>query len=240
MEPLIAKPLFPSILALFCAVFSCIFTPSPVVPVPSLPPRRRSRTHGLGSLARGPSARLTLSQSTLKRPSTPLGRDKTFLADSDTTMRPMRPPSALENPSPATTLPPSTHPFALLSRHSPDTKLPPMRPHFPSWFRYNHETMRQISATKNFATATVLVSSATNTPPRPLFSQLRNAPGCNPSFQADSDTTTRQMRPPPPRRSLSGHALSENAVTLPPRRANSNVPRSDPQEPVRRGGNPHV
>ena len=29
MGPQIAKPLFPSIPALFCAVFSCFFTPSP-------------------------------------------------------------------------------------------------------------------------------------------------------------------------------------------------------------------
>ena len=89
-----------------------------------------------------------------------LERDKISLADSDTTMRPMRQPSALENPSPATTVPPSSHPFVLLFRHSPDTKLPRMRQGFPSWFRYNNETMRQPSALENPSPATTVPPSS--------------------------------------------------------------------------------
>ena len=78
-------------------------------------------------------------------PSTPHERDKFFVADSDTNVRQMRQISALQIPSPATAL----SPFATIFRRSPDTNLPRVRQRFPSWPRYNHETMRQISATKN-------------------------------------------------------------------------------------------
>ena len=160
METQTGNPQFPSILALL----SCIFTSLYVVPLPSLLPCRRGGT-------RVPPPQL---------PCTPFERDKISLADSDTTMRPMRPPSALENPSPATTLPPSSHPFPLLFRHSPDTNLPRMRQGFPSWFRYNNETMRQISATK------------TSPQLRSLSRQLRTRPlaPCFHSYEKPPNATT--------------------------------------------------
>ena len=196
MGPQIAKPLFPSILALFCAVFSCFFTPSPVVPVPGLPPCRPSQTHGLRSLTIRPSAKLTLSQSTPNQPSTPLERDQTLVADSDTTMRPMRPLSALENPSPATTLPPSSHPFPFLFHHSPDTKLPRIRPTFPSWFRYNHAANEtNLSYEKLHLSYDCGLISYELAPSTPVFTATKSPP-MGPDFVAVSDTT---MRPPRPR-----------------------------------------
>ena len=75
-------------------------------------------------------------------------------------------------------------PFCPRFRHSPDTKWARMRPHFPSCFRYERETMRPISATKNFVTGTILVSPATNTPPRAPSPQLRTAPRMRPPFRS--------------------------------------------------------
>lgn len=69
-------------------------------------------------------------------------------------------------------------------RHSPDTKWVRTRPDFRSCFRYERETMRPISATKNIAAATLLVSPATKTLPRPLFSQLRKSAPMRPTFRS--------------------------------------------------------
>ena len=182
METQTGNPLFPSILTLL----SCIFTSLYVVPLPGPLPCRHGGT------------RVPPPQS----PCTPLERDKFFVAGSDTNMRQMRQISALQNPSPATAVPPCGHPFIAIFRRSTDTNLPHVRPGFPSWPRYNYETMRQISATKNFATATIFVSSATNTPPRPLFSQLRKAPQWDQNFRSwlrynheTNQTTTTPNRP---------------------------------------------
>ena len=237
MEPQIAKPLLPSIFALFCAVFSCFFTPSPIVPVPSLPPRRRLPTHGLDSLASGPSARLTLPQSTPKRSSTPLERDKTFLADSDTNVRQMRRPSALENPSPATDLSPSDHPYDLLFRPSSDTKLPPVRQHFPSWFRYDNETMRQFSATKISPQLRFWSHQLRTCPLAPCFHSYGMSPQCDNPRQADSDTTMRQARPRPPR---ADPAQPERLSYCYEGGQAAIYPVLTPPPPARRGGNFHV
>ena len=112
-----------------------------------------------------------------KLPSAPTKCDQTLVAGSDTNVRPVRPPSTPENPSPATTLPgplaltlaffitsqirnlpQCDHPFVAVS----DTSVRPMRP---------------VSATKNCVTAaTILVSSATKAPPRTPVSPATKSP----------------------------------------------------------------
>lgn len=188
MQAQTAKPTFLGNLTLFSAIsalLSCIFTPFPVVSVQSLPQSRRAGT-------RLPSP---------KSPFTPLERDRVFVAGSATNVRPMRQRSALKNPSLATTLLPSTRPYAPLFRHSSDTKCPPMRPVFRSCSRYSHETMRPVSATKNFAIAMIFVSSATNTPSHALFSTATKCPGMrphSPSWLRYNHETTETMATPSP------------------------------------------
>ena len=87
-------------------------------------------------------------------------------------------------PVPSYGLAPVRPPFRPLFRHSPDTKWARMRPDFRSCFRYERETMRPISATKNIAAATIAVSPATKTPPRPLSSQLRKSARMRPPFRS--------------------------------------------------------
>ena len=138
----------------------------------------------------------------LKRPSTPFERDKSSLADSDTTMRPMRQPAALENPSPATILPSSSHPFALLFRHSPDTKLPLIRQNFPSWFRYDHETDETTFSYKNLCHSyDVCLTSYEHAPSPPVFTATKSTPMV-PNFRSclrynheTNQTTTTPNRP---------------------------------------------
>ena len=145
METRTGNSLFPSILTLL----SCIFTSLYVVPLLGLLPCRRGGT------------RVPPPQS----PCTPLERDKFFVADSDTTMRQMRQISALQIPSPATAL----SPFATIFRRSPDTNLPRVRQRFPSWPRYNYETMRQIAATKNSPQLRCLSHQLRTLPSPPCF-----------------------------------------------------------------------
>ncbi len=149
METQTGNSLFPSILTLL----SCIFTSLYVVPLPGLLPCQRGGT------------RVPPPQS----PCTPLGRDKFFVADSDTTMRQMRQISALQNPFPATAVPPCGHPFIAIFRRSTDTNLPRVRQRFPSWPRYNYETMRQISATKNSPQLRCLSHQLRTLPSPPCF-----------------------------------------------------------------------
>ena len=77
----------------------------------------------------------------------------------------------------------------------PDTKYSRMRPHFPS---YSDRAMRPISDTKNYISATILAALATTCPLCGLSHQIRNAPQCGHTKQADSDTTMRPVRPPLP------------------------------------------
>ncbi len=112
-------------------------------------------------------------------PFTPLERDKFFVADSDTNMRQMRQISALQNPSPATAL----SPFATIFRNSPDTNLPRVRQRFPSWPRYNHETMRQISATKNSPQLRFLSHQLRTLLSPPVFAATKS-PGMRPHFRS--------------------------------------------------------
>ena len=108
-------------------------------------------------------------------------------------------------PVPSYELAPVRLPFCPRFRHSPDTKWARMRPHFPICFRYERETMRPISATKNFVTATILVSPATKTPLVPCFPSYGNLPQCDRLFVAGSDTTMRPVRPRP---SHPSHSIS--------------------------------
>ena len=163
METRTGNPLFPSILTLL----SCIFTSLYVVPLPGLLPCQRGGT------------RVPPPQS----PCTPLGRDKFFVADSDTTMRQMRQISALQNPSPATAVPPCAHPFIAIFRRSTDTNLPRVRQRFPSWPRYNYETMRQISATKIHHSYDVCLISYERSPHPPVFAAMKS-PGMRQGFRS--------------------------------------------------------
>ena len=158
--------------------------PGPTIPVPALLPCRRTRDpHPI------PNSR-----------STPLERDKLFVAGLNTNMRQMRPISALQNPSPATALPPSGHPFATIFRRSPDTNLPRMRPRFPSWPRYNNETMRQIPATENSPQLRFWSHQLRTVPSRPVFTATKS-PGMRPDFRSwltynheTNETTTPRNR----------------------------------------------
>ena len=125
-------------------------------------------------------------------------RDQFPLAGSDTTMRPVRPLSAPENPSPAMDLSPSTRPYAPYFDAPQIQNLPQCDQTFVAVSDTIMRPMRPLPATKNFATATILAASATNTPPRPSFPQLRNFPQCGHPPQAGSDTIMRPLRPRPP------------------------------------------
>ena len=166
MQAQTAKPTFLGNLTLFSAIaalLSCIFTPFSVVSVQGLPQSRRAGT-------RLPSP---------KSPSTPLERDKVFVADSDTNVRQMRQISALQIPSPATAL----SPFATIVRRSPDTNLPRVRQRFPSWPRYNHETMRQLSATKNSPQLRFLSHQLRTLVSPPVFTATKS-PGMRQTFRS--------------------------------------------------------
>ena len=112
-------------------------------------------------------------------PSTPHERDKFFVAGSDTNVRQMRQISALQNPSPATAL----SPFAAICRRSPDTKLPRVRQRFPSWPRYNHETMRQLSDTKNSPQLRFLSRQLRTLAQPPVFAATK-PPGMRQAFRS--------------------------------------------------------
>ncbi len=109
----------------------------------------------------------------------PFERDKFFVADSDTNVRQMRQISALQIPSPATAL----SPFVTIFRRSPDTNLPRVRQRFPSWPRYNHETMRQISATKHSPQLRFL-SHQLRTLPSPHVFAATKSPGMRQAFRS--------------------------------------------------------
>ena len=110
-------------------------------------------------------------------PYTPLGRDNFFVADSDTNMRQMRQISALQIPSPATAF----SPFASIIHRSPDTNLPRVRQRFPRWPRYNHETMRQIPATKTSPQLRLLSHQLRTLASRPVFTATKS-PGMRQTF----------------------------------------------------------
>ena len=134
--------------------------PAPVLVPPLLPSRRTRNPHPIPN-----------------SPSTPLERDNFFVADSDTNVRQMRQISALQNPSPATAL----SPFATIFRRSPDTNLPRVRQRFPSWPRYNHETMRQLSATKNSPQLRFLSHQLRTLLSSPVFAATKS-PGIRQTF----------------------------------------------------------
>ena len=133
-----------------------------------------------------------------KSPSTPPECGQTFVAASDTTVRPVRPPSALGNPSPATDLSSSTRPYAPFFSTPQIRNLPECGQTFVAVSDTTVRPMRPLSDTKNFTTATIVAASATNTLARPLFSQLQNPSECDQTFVAGSDTTMRPVRPWPP------------------------------------------
>ena len=124
------------------------------------------------------SARGTHTPSPTRLPH-PFERDNFFVADSDTNMRQMRQISALQNPSPATAL----SPFAAIFRRSPDTNLPRVRQRFPSWPRYNHETMRQLSATKNSPQLRFLSRQLRTLHSLPVFTATKS-PGIRQAFRS--------------------------------------------------------
>ena len=132
-------------------------------------------------------------------PFTPLERDKFFVAGSDTTVRQTRQISTLQIPSPATAVPPSGHPFATIFRRSPDTNLPRVRQRFPSWPRYNHETMRQLSATKNSPQLRFLSHQLRTLLSPPVFAATKS-PGIRPDFRSwlRYNHETNETAPPPP------------------------------------------
>ena len=137
--------------------------PGPTIPVPApLPCQRTGDAHPIPS-----------------SPSTPPERDNFFVADSDTNVRQMRQISALQIPSPATAL----SPFATIVHRSPDTKLPRVRQRFPSWPRYNHETMRQLSATKNSPQLRFLSHQLRTLVSPPVFTATKS-PGMRQTFRS--------------------------------------------------------
>ena len=99
--------------------------------------------------------------------------------------------------------PASSQPSCPPSRHSTDTKsVPGCDQTFVAVSDTTVRPMRPLSATKNFSTATILVSSATNSAPsQPCLPQLRNVHECDHPSVAGSDTTVRPVRPRPPRQS---------------------------------------
>ena len=163
-------------------------------------------------------------------PSTPLERDNFFVADSDTNMRQMRQISALQIPSPAMALSPS----ATIFRRSPDTNLPRVRQRFPSWPRYNHETMRQLSATKNSPQLRFLSHQLRTLLSPPVFAATKY-PGMRQDFRSwlrynhetgetatpGTATCVRSPRPQPPRHPskqpsrMSHYSSRRPAVSLP-------------------------
>ena len=178
METQTGNSIFPSILALL----SCIFTSLYAVPLPTLLPCLSERT------------RVSLPKS----PSTSSECGQTFVAGSDTNVRPVRPLSVLKNLSSATTLPPSAHPYAPIFAVPQIRNVPQCGQTFVAVSDTAMRPMRPIPDTNNCVSATILAALATNMPPCPLFGQLRNLSKCDHPPQAGSDTTMRPVRPRPP------------------------------------------
>ena len=181
METQTGKPFFPSILALL----ACVFTSLHAVPLPTLlpclPPCPRRRT--CVSLPKSPSISSECGQ--------------TFVAGSDTNVRPVRPLSVLKDLSSATTLPPSAHPYAPIFAIPQLRNVPQCGQTFVAVSDTAVRPMRPIPDTKNCVSATILAALATNMPPCPLFAQLRNLSKCDHPPQAVPDTTMRPVRPRP-------------------------------------------
>ena len=169
-----------------------------------------------------------------KSPSPPSECGQTSVAGSDTMVRPMRPPSAPENPSPATDLSPSTRPYAPFFATPQIRNLPQCGHTFVAGSDTTVRPMRPVSATKNFDTAMILAASATNALFGAPFPQIRNLPQCDRTFLAGSDTTVRPVRPRPPRLHAwpSSRPCAISALSTSPRAYN--LPNPSSSQPVLR------